>query len=168
MYDLLCRSIKDDPGLVIRNGGVIRDGYSAELDEIRSIAANSKAYLKELEEQEKEKTGIKMKIGYTKVFGYYFEISHANTKPIPDYYVRKQTLVNAERYITPALKEFEVKVLTSQERMLEWNTSFSASSAGTYRAISGKCSRPPGPLPASTACTAWPAPPMTTTIYGRA
>ena len=60
-----------------------------------------------------------MKIGYTKVFGYYFEISHANTKPIPDYYVRKQTLVNAERYITPALKEFEVKVLTSQERMLE-------------------------------------------------
>ena len=119
MYDLLCRSIKDDPGLVIRNGGVIRDGYSAELDEIRSIAANSKAYLKELEEQEKEKTGIKMKIGYTKVFGYYFEISHANTKPIPDYYVRKQTLVNAERYITPALKEFEVKVLTSQERMLE-------------------------------------------------
>lgn len=119
MYDLLCRSIKDEPGLVIRNGGVIRDGYSAELDEIRSIAANSKAYLKELEEQEKEKTGIKMKIGYTKVFGYYFEISHANTKPIPDYYVRKQTLVNAERYITPALKEFEVKVLTSQERMLE-------------------------------------------------
>lgn len=119
MYDLLCRSIKDDPGLVIRNGGVIRDGYSAELDEIRSIAANSKVYLKELEEQEKEKTGIKMKIGYTKVFGYYFEISHANTKPIPDYYVRKQTLVNAERYITPALKEFEVKVLTSQERMLE-------------------------------------------------
>ena len=75
--------------------------------------------MKELEEQEKEKTGIKMKIGYTKVFGYYFEISHANTKPIPDYYVRKQTLVNAERYITPALKEFEVKVLTSQERMLE-------------------------------------------------
>ena len=60
-----------------------------------------------------------MKIGYTKVFGYYFEISHANTKPVPDYYVRKQTLVNAERYITPALKEFEVKVLTSQERMLE-------------------------------------------------
>lgn len=119
MYGLLCRSIKDEPGLVIRNGGVIRDGYSAELDEIRSIAANSKAYLKELEEQEKEKTGIKMKIGYTKVFGYYFEISHANTKPIPDYYVRKQTLVNAERYITPALKEFEVKVLTSQERMLE-------------------------------------------------
>ena len=75
--------------------------------------------MKELEEQEKEKTGIKMKIGYTKVFGYYFEISHANTKPIPDYYVRKQTLVNAERYIKPALKEFEVKVLTSQERMLE-------------------------------------------------
>ena len=118
VYDLLCRGIKDEPGVVIRNGGVIRDGYSKELDEIRSIAANSKEFLKKLEEEEKEKTGIKMKIGYTKVFGYYFEISHANTLPIPDYYVRKQTLVNAERYITPALKEFEVKVLTSQEHML--------------------------------------------------
>ena len=118
VYDLLCRGIKDDPGVVIRNGGVIRDGFSEELDEIRSIAANSHAFLQELEEKEKEKTGIKMKIGYTKVFGYYFEISHANTKPVPDYYVRKQTLVNAERYITPELKEFEVKVLTSQERML--------------------------------------------------
>ena len=118
VYDLLCQGIKDEPGVVIRNGGVIRDGYSKELDEIRAIAANSKEFLKKLEEEEKAKTGIKMKIGYTKVFGYYFEISHANTLPIPDYYVRKQTLVNAERYITPALKEFEVKVLTSQERML--------------------------------------------------
>lgn len=118
VYELLCQGIKDEPGVVIRNGGVIRDGYSKELDEIRAIAANSKEFLKKLEEEEKEKTGIKMKIGYTKVFGYYFEISHANTLPIPDYYVRKQTLVNAERYITPALKEFEVKVLTSQERML--------------------------------------------------
>lgn len=118
VYELLCQGIKDEPGVVIRNGGVIRDGYSKELDEIRAIAANGKEFLKKLEEEEKEKTGIKMKIGYTKVFGYYFEISHANTLPIPDYYVRKQTLVNAERYITPALKEFEVKVLTSQERML--------------------------------------------------
>ena len=119
VYDLLCRAIKEEPSLVIRNGGVIREGYSPELDEIRSIAENSRSYLKDMEEQEKEKTGIKMKIGYTKVFGYYFEISHANTKPIPDYYVRKQTLVNAERYITPALKEFEVKVLTAQEKMLD-------------------------------------------------
>lgn len=119
VYDLLCRGIKDEPGLVIRNGGVIRDGFSPDLDEIRSIAANSHAFLQQLEEEEKEKTGIKLKIGYTKVFGYYFEISHSNTKPIPDYYVRKQTLVNAERYITPELKEFEIKALTSQERMLE-------------------------------------------------
>lgn len=118
VYDLLCRAIKDEPGVVIRNGGVIRDGYSQELDDIRKIAANSHSYLQHLEEEEKEKTGIKMKIGYTKVFGYYFEISHANTKPIPEYFIRKQTLVNAERYITPALKEFEVKVLTAQDRML--------------------------------------------------
>ena len=118
VYDLLCAGIKDDPGVVIRNGGVIREGFSKDLDDIRAIAANSHEYLQNLEEEEKEKTGIKMKIGYTKVFGYYFEISHANTKPIPDYYIRKQTLVNAERYITPALKEFEVKVLTAQDRML--------------------------------------------------
>lgn len=118
VYDLLCRAVKEEPGAVIRNGGVIREGYSDELDEIRHIAANSHAYLQEMEEREKAKTGIKMKIGYTKVFGYYFEISHANTKPVPAYYVRKQTLVNAERYITPELKDFEVKVLTAQERML--------------------------------------------------
>lgn len=117
-YQLLSEAIKEDPGTVIRNGGVIREGYSPELDEIRAISANSRAFMQGLEEQEKEKTGIKLKIGYTKVFGYYFEISHANTKPIPAYYVRKQTLVNAERYITPELKEFEVKVLTSQERTL--------------------------------------------------
>ncbi|MBF1326462.1 MAG: DNA mismatch repair protein MutS, partial [Megasphaera micronuciformis] len=91
--------------------------YNEELDEIRSISENSHAFLRDLEEREKESTGIKLKIGYTKVFGYYFEISHANTKPIPPYYVRKQTLVNAERYITPELKDFEVKVLTSQERL---------------------------------------------------
>lgn len=118
VYDMLCRAIKEEPGVVIRNGGVIRDGFSKELDDIRAIAVNSHAYLQEMEEKEKEKTGIKMKIGYTKVFGYYFEISHSNTKPVPDYYVRKQTLVNAERYITPELKEFEVNVLTSQERVL--------------------------------------------------
>lgn len=117
VYDLLCRAVKEEPAVVIRNGGVIRDGYNEELDEIRSMSENSHAFLRDLEEREKESTGIKLKIGYTKVFGYYFEISHANTKPIPPYYVRKQTLVNAERYITPELKDFEVKVLTSQERL---------------------------------------------------
>ncbi|EGS32651.1 DNA mismatch repair protein MutS [Megasphaera sp. UPII 135-E] len=126
MYTLLMRGINDNPGTVLRNGGVIRSGFSAELDEIRRLAADSQTILQELEATERERTGIKMKIGYTKVFGYYFEISHANTKPIPDYYVRKQTLVNAERYITPDLKEFEVKVLTAQERMLALETALFA------------------------------------------
>ena len=162
VYDLLCRGIKDEPGLVIRNGGVIRDGFSPELDEIRSIAANSHAFLQELEEKEKEKTGIKMKIGYTKVFGYYFEISHANTKPIPDYYVRKQTLVNAERYITPELKEFEVKVLTSQERMLALEYKLFGDIRRQIQGHIPAMQQRPGPLPASTACTVWPARLMTT------
>ncbi len=118
VYELLCRAIKETPALTLKNGGVIASGYHAELDELRSLSENSKQWIQKLEADEKEKTGIRLKIGYNKVFGYYFEISHANSLPIPAYYVRKQTLANAERYITPELKEFEVKVLSAQEKIL--------------------------------------------------
>lgn len=118
VLELLCQGIADEPAIALKSGGIIREGYSAALDELRSLATNSKAWLQNLEAEEKEKTGIRLKIGYTRVFGYYFEISHANSLPIPEYYIRKQTLVNAERYITPELKEFEVKVLTAQEKIL--------------------------------------------------
>lgn len=83
---------------------------------MRSLSENSQKYIQELEEKEKEKTGIKLKIGFNNVFGYYFEISNANKLPVPAYYVRKQTLVNAERYITPELKEFETKALSAKEK----------------------------------------------------
>lgn len=89
------------------------------MDEVRSLAENSRKWITELEKSEKEKTGIKLKIGFNNIFGYYFEITHANKIPIPEYYVRKQTLVNAERYITPELKEFEAKVLVAKEKMSE-------------------------------------------------
>lgn len=116
VFDLLDRSMNENGTGHIRDGKYIKEGYSRELDEIRSLAENSRQWIADLENREKEKTGIKLKIGFNKVFGYYFEITHANKIPIPPYYMRKQTLVNAERYITPELKEFEAKALSAKER----------------------------------------------------
>lgn len=96
VYSLLCRGIKDDPGVVIRNGGVIRDGFSKELDDIRAISANSRDYLRQLEEREKEKTGIKLKIGYTKVLGIIlkFPIPTRNPFPITTFASRLSSMQN--------------------------------------------------------------------------
>ena len=116
VYDLLDRAMDENGTGNIRDGRYIRKGFSAELDEVRSLSENSRQWIADLEEKEKEKTGIKLKIGFNNVFGYYFEISHANKLPIPEYFVRKQTLANAERYITPELKEFEVKALSAKEK----------------------------------------------------
>ena len=117
LVQLIDRAIVEDPGFSIREGGFIKDGYNAELDEYRNIARNSKRLLQQMEEVEKTKTGIKsLKIGYNKVFGYYIEVRHSSTEKVPDYYTRKQTLANAERYITPQLKEFETKILGAQEK----------------------------------------------------
>ena len=98
----------------------IRAGYSAELDALRRSSHEAREWIAGLEHSERERTGIKsLKVGYNKVFGYYLEISHANTGAIPDHYQRKQTLVNAERYITPELKEYESRVLNAEERIAE-------------------------------------------------
>ena len=119
IYDLLDRAMDENGTGNIRDGKYIRRGYNQELDELRSLSENSRQWIADLEEREKEKTGIKMKIGFNNVFGYYFEISHANKLPIPPYFTRKQTLTNAERYITPELKEFEVKALSAKEKTEE-------------------------------------------------
>ena len=120
LVQLIDRAIVEDPGFSIREGGFIKDGYNAELDEYRNIARNSKRLLQQMEEDEKTKTGIKsLKIGYNKVFGYYIEVRHSSTEKVPDYYTRKQTLANAERYITPQLKEFETKILGAQEKIVQ-------------------------------------------------
>ncbi len=119
VYDLLDRSMNENGTGNIRDGKYIRKGYSSELDEVRSLSENSRKWIADLEEREKEKTGIKLKIGFNNVFGYYFEITNANKIPVPAYYIRKQTLVNAERYITPELKEFESKALSAKEKMEE-------------------------------------------------
>lgn len=124
MVELLNRAIIDEPGISLRDGGMIKSGYNDELDELRAIAKDSRTLLQELEQREKEATGIKsLKIGYNKVFGYYMEVTNSYKKLVPEHYIRKQTLANAERYITSDLKEFETKILGAQERIvaLEYN-----------------------------------------------
>lgn len=119
VFDLLDRSMNENGTGNIKDGRYIKSGYNKELDDLRSLKENSQQWIQKLEEEEKEKTGIKLKIGFNNVFGYYFEIPHSNKNPIPAYYTRKQTLVNAERYITPELKEFEVKALSAREKTEE-------------------------------------------------
>ena len=117
--DLIRAAVTDSPPFSIRDGGFIRDGYDLELDELRSLSRDSRQWVQDMEAREKESTGIKsLKISYNKVFGYYIEVTHANTTAVPANYVRKQTLVNAERYITPELKEFETKILGAQEKIV--------------------------------------------------
>ena len=118
-HELLRKAIIDNPPMLIRDGGVIADGYDNELDELRAIATNADQYLLDLEAREKQRTGIStMKLGYNRVHGYYIEISKGQAHKAPVEYVRRQTLKSAERYITPELKEFEDKVLGARQRSL--------------------------------------------------
>ncbi len=117
--DLLERAIHEEPPISLRDGGMIKEGYSTELDELRAIARDSKAWISEFEQKQKEETGIKsLKVGYNKVFGYYIEVTHVHSASVPVTYVRKQTLANAERYIIPELKEFENKILGAHEKIV--------------------------------------------------
>lgn len=117
---LIGRAIADDPPAILGNGDAIRPGFSAELDKVRSMSRDAKGWIAGLEAQERERTGIKsLKVGYNKVFGYYIEISNANAVPVPPEYIRKQTLVGAERYMTPELKDYESQILNAQERLGE-------------------------------------------------
>lgn len=120
IYELIDISIKEDPAFTLKEGNLIRDGYIDELDRIRAGAVNGKQWIAELEQQEKEKTGIKsLKIGFNKVFGYYFDITKSNLSSVPEYFIRKQTLSNSERYITPELKRLEDMVLGAEEKLIE-------------------------------------------------
>jgi DNA mismatch repair protein MutS len=117
--DLLTRAIAPEPAAQIRDGGAIANGYDADLDELRSLNDNCGAYLVDMEIRERERSGISsLKVEFNKVHGFYIEVTHANTDKIPDDYRRRQTLKNAERYITPELKAFEDKALSAQERAL--------------------------------------------------
>ncbi len=116
--EVIGKSITDEPPFSVREGNMIKDGYNEELDELRSIVNGGKDYLAKIELEEQEKTGIKkLKIGYNRVFGYYIEVLNSFKELVPETYIRKQTLSNCERYITPELKELESKVLGAQERI---------------------------------------------------
>ena len=116
----VAKVLVDAPPASLRDGGVIREGYNEELDELRSISTRGKEWIAGIESREREKTGIaNLKVGYNKVFGYYIEVTKAHQEKVPPNYVRKQTLVNAERYITEELKEYELKVLNAQDRIGE-------------------------------------------------
>lgn len=118
LAEVLQRAIVDEPPFSVREGGMIRTGYNSELDELHEIAADNKTWMQNFEQKVKDDTGIKtLKVGYNKVFGYYIEVSKGQTGSVPDYFVRKQTLVNAERYIVPELKEFENKILGAKEKI---------------------------------------------------
>ncbi|SHH55963.1 DNA mismatch repair protein MutS [Thermosipho atlanticus DSM 15807] len=115
---LIEKAIFEEPSNTPGDGKVIKDGFSIELDEYRQLLTHSSDKLKEFEIKEKEKTGIqKLKIGYNQVFGYYIEVPKGQIKNVPDYFIRKQTLVNSERYITPELKEFEDKIMSAKEKI---------------------------------------------------
>lgn len=115
---LIRDAIIDDPPLAMKEGGIIRDGYHEEVDTLRRAKSEGKDWLAKLEEEEREKTGIKtMKIKYNKVFGYYLEVTNSYKDMVPDYYTRKQTLANAERYITPELKELEDTILGAEDKL---------------------------------------------------
>ncbi|MEK0161430.1 DNA mismatch repair protein MutS [Pseudoalteromonas piscicida] len=119
LQDLLERAVIDNPPVLIRDGGVIAQGYNAELDELRALSVGATDVLEKLEERERERTGIStLKIGYNRVHGFYIEISRANSHLVPAEYIRRQTLKNNERYIIPELKEHEDKVLGSQSKAL--------------------------------------------------
>ncbi len=117
---LIGEAIVDDPPATLASGGVIKAGFSAELDSVATASRDAKRWVANLEQTERKRTGIKsLKVGYNKVFGYYIEVTKANLAAVPEEYIRKQTLVNAERYITPELKEYESLILNAQERILD-------------------------------------------------
>ena len=121
--DRIDREINNDPPLLVNKGGVIKQGVSAELDELRQIAYSGKDYLLQLQQRESELTGIpSLKIGYNNVFGYYIEVRNVHKDKVPQEWIRKQTLVNAERYITQELKEYEEKILGAEDKILVLET----------------------------------------------
>ena len=120
IYRLLASAIVDEPPFTVREGGMIREGHHVELDELHTIASDNKIWMRDFELRIKEESGIKnLKVGYNKVFGYYIEVSKGSINLVPEYFIRKQTLVNAERYIVPELKEFENKILSAKEKIQE-------------------------------------------------
>jgi DNA mismatch repair protein MutS len=119
IHELIRSAIREDPPANLNDGGVIKDGFDPELDQLRGLSGNGKAFLTDIEKRERKRTGIQsMKVRFNRVFGYYLEVSKTNLHLVPDDYIRRQTLANAERYVTEELKEYEEKILTAEERIV--------------------------------------------------
>ncbi len=120
LIELVVKAIEEEAPISVRDGGMIKLGYNDELDELKKISTEGKTFLRDLQEREAKRTGISsLKVKFNKVFGYYIEISKSNLSAVPEDYIRKQTLVNAERFITPELKDYEEKILTAEDRIKE-------------------------------------------------
>ena len=120
VHGLIASAIRDDALPALKEGGMIREGFDAELDRLMRLLRDGKKLILELEGREREKSGLsKLKVGYNRVFGYYFELSRTQSGQVPDYFIRKQTLANVERYITPELKELEEAITNAQEKRLD-------------------------------------------------
>ena len=112
----------DEPSTTVGGGGVVRVGFDAELDKMRNASSEARGFIAALERDERRKTGIKsLRVGYNRVFGYYVEVSRSHLSQVPAGYIRKQTLVNGERYVTPELKEFEALILGRRRRLRSWS-----------------------------------------------
>lgn len=123
IVELILSQINDDAPVQVHQGNIIRDGVNSELDKLRKLASGGKQWIADMQEQEREKTGIsRLKVGFNKVFGYYLEISKAHQDKVPENYIRKQTLVNSERYITEELKKYEEKILSAEEDIIAIET----------------------------------------------
>ncbi|MEE9164839.1 MAG: DNA mismatch repair protein MutS [Nitrospinota bacterium] len=119
LVDLIDKAVVENPPAVMKDGGVIKDGFNKELDELRSILRDGKSWITQMEEQEKKKTGITtLKVRYNKIYGYYIEVTKKNLDAVPENYIRKQSLVNCERFISQELKEYEEKILGAEEKMI--------------------------------------------------
>lgn len=120
VYEIIDKALSEDAPLSIKEGGIIKEGYNDEIDELKKLSSDGKSWLVDYENREKERTGIRsLKVGFNRVFGYYIEIGNANRNLIPQDYIRKQTLVNAERFITEELKNYEEKILGAREKLYE-------------------------------------------------
>ncbi len=120
IVQLVDRAVLDEPAFLLTEGGLIKDGYNLELDDLRAISRSGKSFISLLEKKERDRTGIgSLKVRYNRVFGYYIEVTKSNLHLVPSDYIRKQTLVSSERFLTPELKEYEDKVLTAEERIAE-------------------------------------------------
>src|SRR5438034_2668184 len=120
MRERIEKTIVSQPPIWLNDGGVIQNGINEELDELRDLSRNSKQHLAQIEQRERQRTGIgSLKVKFNSIFGYYLEVSKPNLHLVPTDYERKQTLVNAERFTTPELKEYEAKILDAQEKIVE-------------------------------------------------